>query len=423
VRLQSRSNTAALMMWTIGIPTDAGTYYTVPIAPQTLDVTFPTTPKDILVEFYKTGNRGDTGIVSVQSQDGVSLALAAGVLTGRRSNNLITPVLSGTVNDWTPTGFGPADLVELDGSGTINGLGIPGATDSREKLFALKFGATSATMKHDNSGSTAGCRIYCPDGKDLDFSIVTVARLRYLFGTINRWVVVSANTDFNKFFKDGSRALTGTLQFGGNAAAGVNYIDLGRHSGAIPGAPSSGSPGRGRVYVYANASNQVIGAPPNVRTQDDDLILDRGVAYVRGSAVGGATGNLDLDFSTLDSVDLSDGVFTVDIQLFGNNRSTSRSYNQPNLRKWLHYEMDVGGTNTSAQVMEAPLFSNVDTSPGTADGGAYWNGGNVDTSTIFIKHTIMGDGKTLQINWAMQPGGTDVWEYRLSVRISGFKGA
>lgn len=339
-------------------------------------------------------------------------------------------------NNYSSGNSATADWFRFTATGTFRvftGFAAPGADDTIWKVVSNIDSSTNLEFSHNSGSSSAGNRILCPssltyvlrpgnsmlmyydrNASVLAWRIVEREWSQEIADAVGAAVITDhgalsglADDDHTQYILvAGTRDFTGNQSMGGFALLNARTVE---YLTDPPGAPVAE---RVRAYGFTNGAQSP--GMLNVRTEDAEMVVDECVAYVRGTVTGGTTGAIDIDFTDINGRSLSDGVFKVVVNLISRNITASRSYPQVNLEQWIHYEMDVDGTNTYSQVMDQQAT----VTPTAAAAIAYWDGGNIDSSTIFISHTRVG-GSTLQINWAANPGGTDDWRHAVLVRITG----
>lgn len=81
------------------------------------------------------------------------------------------PALTGTQNDWAPSGITTTGIVNVNIGGasrTITGLAAAGFTEGQTFwLFVYGGSGFTLTLTHNDSGSVAGNRFSCPAGSSL----------------------------------------------------------------------------------------------------------------------------------------------------------------------------------------------------------------------------------------------------------------
>jgi hypothetical protein len=407
------------------------------------------------------------GVTAVTAVDGVD-ASAGTTPVIRTSRDVITISTSGAFNDWAPSGsWRTADILIFTPTGftVVNGFDAPsGASDSLERICWNASSSTSFDISHNSSSNSSdSSRVLCPD--NIDYTVRPRAGWRMLWDTAaQRWRIqgpsrnhatltnnTSGDPHTQYILVAGTRAFTGDQSMGNNNLTNINQAVMTGSSSLLVmsggsivqvddiTANGSGSvwnlnsgnmthasfvelqgnnpsaPSAGEVRISAFVSSSVSPAAINAKAVAGELILHPElVAYEKGSAAGGSNGIIAVDFSSINGRSLSDGVFQVIVKLTARNTTASRTYPQINLVQWIHYEMDVGGTNVYSQVMDQMATE----TPTGAAAIAYWDGGNVDSSTSYIQHSTTG-GSTLNVEWAALPGGTDTWKWWVSVQIVG----
>ena len=97
-------------------------------------------------------------------------------------SGIITPsALTGTTDNYNPTGFSAASVVRISASGStrdLTGLEEP-ARNGDIKIFQ-NVGAQTVRFKHYNAGSTSNRRFYFPQGVDFDLRVAGVAWFIYM---------------------------------------------------------------------------------------------------------------------------------------------------------------------------------------------------------------------------------------------------
>lgn len=105
-----------------------------------------------------------------------------------RGTPISPTAITGTNNDWAPTGLSTATTIRVNTSGTATITGITGGVADRE--LTLEFiGANPVTLANQIT-STAANQIITGAGADLKFTTDMTATLRY-DGTTQRWRLVS----------------------------------------------------------------------------------------------------------------------------------------------------------------------------------------------------------------------------------------
>jgi hypothetical protein len=421
------------------------------------------------------------GLASATGLDGVDLSLAAGALIGRASREVEN--ISIGIVDQNNYPASTADWKRVTASGVVRGWTGFEAPDPVTGTQAVWFTNVSATtgisFTNDSASSSAGNKILTPGGIAYLLRPGNSALFWYDYDS-DYWRIFARDwtadmpapgvTDHGALtglgdaadhtwatLVDGTRAFTGDQSMGNNNLTSINQAVMTGSSSLLVmsggdivqvddiTANGTGStwnlaggnlnhaefvevlgvapsvPGAGEVRIHGYTESSVAPAHINVKAAAGQLIdHPEMVAYETGTAAGGATGTISVNFGSINGRSLSDGVFKVIVKVVAKNITASRSYPQINLLQWIHYEMDVGGTNTYSQIMETESINVIDGTGAAAftTVPAYWNGGNVDTTTIFIDHLRVG-GSTLDILWAANPGGTDDWTWFVSVKIEG----
>ena len=92
---------------------------------------------------------------------------------------LDTGVIAAQQDDYNPTGFASASEVPVStvAARDITGFVSGGVVVYEKRIWNLSAGAFSVTLKHDDSNSAAGNRIFGPGGADVVIAYQTAAKL------------------------------------------------------------------------------------------------------------------------------------------------------------------------------------------------------------------------------------------------------
>jgi hypothetical protein len=366
---------------------------------------------------------------SATGYDGIDSSLVGQTVTTVSSHDVFTDTFGSTQNNYSGTGsatgtYDTSDHFFITPTAlgvSVTGMLAPTATGTRTRTLTNSHASNFLLLSHNSGSSSAGNKFACPWNTTFTLNPGGSVTLVYVGSA---WLVVDpgaisdhgsltglTDDDHSQYILvAGTRAFTGDQSHGGHAITNASYIELGT---TMPSAPAAE-----QIRLFGYNDGTASPAALNVRSADGELILHPELVYYeKGSGAGGDAGTIALDFSSINGRSLSDGVWTVIVKVTARNTTASRTYPQINLKQWIHYEMDVGGTNVYSQVM---AISGSEATPGAGGSSAiaYLNGGNVDTTTIYIKHSTTG-GSTLSIEWSALPGGTDTWKWWVSVQIEG----
>lgn len=173
--------------------------------------------------------RTDCATGSGVAWNGTSWACSA---LGGGAAVLSPAAITGTVNDWAPTGYNSSTtVIRVDTSGTVSITGITGGTAGR--VLDLQFiGANNVTLSNQ-SGSTAANQIITGYGVNLTFQQSQSARLVY-DATTSRWRVssftgvtmgnVSPTNNFFPKFSSTTGTLTNSSMFDNGTTVSVSNI-------------------------------------------------------------------------------------------------------------------------------------------------------------------------------------------------------
>lgn len=106
----------------------------------------------------------------------------------RRSGELVPAQLTGSVNDYNPTGFVDAAILILTSSAPFNITGLVGATDGRDLDVYNNNPVDNITLKHQDAASVAANRIIGRGNADVVLAPATSASL-YYSPSLDRWIV------------------------------------------------------------------------------------------------------------------------------------------------------------------------------------------------------------------------------------------
>lgn len=136
-----------------------------------------------------------TGAVEVENDLDVAgtLSLSNTPIVARGFTELTPTALSAQANNYDPAGFGTADTVrqDLTGSQTITGFAAPGVGDNEAfTIINIDGGSDGLTLANDSASSVAANRIITGTGADVELAAGRSASLRY-DTTSSRWRVLS----------------------------------------------------------------------------------------------------------------------------------------------------------------------------------------------------------------------------------------
>lgn len=119
--------------------------------------------------------------------------LSDGAFTGAFSfASTISPAaITGTTNDYAPTGIADAQIIRQDLSGNATLTGLTGGASGRVMMIVNLHATNTLTLAHDVT-STAANRFYCPGGADVVLGEQHAAALLIYDATSSRWRVVSS---------------------------------------------------------------------------------------------------------------------------------------------------------------------------------------------------------------------------------------
>ena len=137
---------------------DIGVQHKAPAAIQwdTTHLTFSDDTGSVMFDITKT-----LGINAYQTLN----ALAGLSLGGALISNVINPTVSGSQNDWSPTGLSTCSgvVMSLSGAYTITGFDATGFVDG-QTFFLQVYGTSDLTLSHNSSSSSSGNRFTLPGG-------------------------------------------------------------------------------------------------------------------------------------------------------------------------------------------------------------------------------------------------------------------
>lgn len=160
----------------------------------------------------------------------------------------------------------------------------------------------------------------------------------------------------------------------------VDYIDLFQSN---PPAPASG---------HSHLSGHATGA---LRVKNQGRMSRYPIAHLSGNATGGASGNLDIDFDSIDSMIFNSGVYTLDVQLKAWCTNGNVSYPQTNHRRWIHVEFKIGSTTpyVAGMLQQNDFAATINQ--------AYWRASG---TTVLISASAL-SGNRVRIAWGTGLGG------------------
>lgn len=152
-----------------------------------------------------------------------------------RGNPISATGVTGTLNDWAPTGLSGAKKIRvtLSGNATING--ITGGAAGREIEICSVSGTFTLAFAHQAGGSTAAYRLILPNNETwtMPTTNTTCASFNY-DGTDSRWRMTAwSGSTFPSATFSGAVTATSTLDVNGNYNIGDAAGDTGTIKGSV----------------------------------------------------------------------------------------------------------------------------------------------------------------------------------------------
>lgn len=188
---------------------------------------------------------GTVGVTGVTTTTGGLTSTAAVTSVGNFLGSVIYPAgITGTVNDWAPTGLSTARTIMEAITGVTVLTGLTGGASGR-RVDICNTGAFTMTFQNDNAGSTAANRFFLPSAADWVLGSSGQSCATFVYdSTATRWRMVSkTGTSYPALSVVGNATVGGTLGVTGVTTTTGGLVDPGALtlSGSISPAALSGT--------------------------------------------------------------------------------------------------------------------------------------------------------------------------------------
>lgn len=139
---------------------------------------------------FVTGELVTASLLNVHLRDNIQDRYDnGGVLHAHwRLSGVITPTaISGTVDNWNPTGLATACRIRIDGASGTDLTGVV-AQPTGQTILVQNIGSNAITVHHGGASSTAANRFTTPTAANLTFNSGTMQLWSY-DATLQRWWV------------------------------------------------------------------------------------------------------------------------------------------------------------------------------------------------------------------------------------------
>lgn len=343
--------------------------------------------------------------------DGVAVSVVSQTVLARRSKVVITVTLSADQDDWEPTGWDTADIVDINCTGRIIVSGAKAPTTNGTTIKQLRMRSTSGSNSHYltlqdvDTSSDPENRFVCPSASDQD-----VLRRE------DKWIAYDFEIEGWRVMGTDAIQATGTRRFIADQSHGGFGITALRDAvieGQIANPPAEPDDGDIIVWASANADGHTPGhlnVMGSAGRMSNAILVD----YEDETQVGDDSGTMGWDMDQVDDRGLGDGTFKLRALMVAQNVTSPGSgseYDIVCVERWgVYSKTGATGTGGDSQCRNMEIVS---------DGqDAYWepNGPNSTATLNFVP----GSGTIVGLEWDLPvPNNAHTWHRWIIVTAEG----